>query len=96
MLFITGKIIFVKGKIQTNNHLANNDKKILVISDSFGRPMCCYLGLYVRELVNLDIQDKRYEGSIRAYIDEYEPDVVIIMFNAGMYNYSNVFERLKG
>lgn len=78
-----------------DNLNAENDKKILVISDSFGRTMCCYLSLYFRTLVNLDTQDGRFDGSIKEYINDYKPDAVVVMFNSGMYVYQEVFERLK-
>lgn len=77
------------------NLLSENDKKVLVISDSFGRTMCCYLSLYFSTLVNLDTQEGRFCRSVKAYIDEYEPDIVIVMFNSGIYEYKEVYGRLE-
>lgn len=82
-------------EIIIENLLSENDKRILVISDSFGRTMCCYLSLYFSMLVNLDTQEGRFDGSVKAYIDEYRPDAVIVMFNSGMYEYEKTYEGLS-
>ena len=53
-----------------------------------------FLSLYFDELVNLDTQDERYDDSILEYVDTYQPDIVVIMFNGGMFSYPSTFERL--
>lgn len=77
-----------------DNLKPHNDKKVLLLSDSFGRTMGSFLSLYFDELVNLDTQDERYDDSILEYVDTYQPDIVMIMFNDGMFSYPSTFERL--
>lgn len=61
------------------NHLAENDKKVLLISHSYGRPLTQYLSMCFREIRNLDPQEGRYEDDYLAYIEEYQPDLVLIL-----------------
>lgn len=61
------------------NHSALNDKKVLLISHSYGRPLSMYLSLCFGELRNIDLQEGRFKGDIVAYIEEYNPDLVIVM-----------------
>ncbi len=63
------------------NHKAENDKKVLLIADSFGRPMVTYLSLSFLETRYLDPQEGRYTDSYVEYIKEYKPDVVILMYD---------------
>lgn len=56
--------------------------------------MGSFLSLYFDELVNLDTQDERYDDSILEYVDTYQPDIVMIMFNDGMFSHPSTFERL--
>lgn len=65
------------------NHMNEGGKKALVISDSFARPMVQYLSLCFGETRYLDPQEGRYNDSYIEYIQEYKPDVVIIMYSAG-------------
>ena len=66
---------------QIINHLADNTLKCLLISDSFSRSMAPYLSLCFKETRYLDPQDGRYTNSYIDYIDEYQPDIIIILFN---------------
>ncbi len=60
------------------NNLAPNNLKCLYISHSYGRPLTMYLSLIFNQVVNLDPQEGRFNGNYLSYIDEYNPDVVII------------------
>lgn len=62
------------------NSKSNNQKKLLLVSDSFARPMVMYLSLLFSETRYLDPQEGRYNGSYIDYIDRYQPDVVIMMY----------------
>ncbi len=77
--------VFLSG--ENVEHIIQNDKvedgKLLLISDSFARPMVQYLSLSFHETRYLDPQDGRYNKSYIKYISEYKPDVVLIMFNYG-------------
>ena len=63
------------------NKKAINDKKVLLITHSYGRPMVQYLSLYFEETRYLDPQEGRYNDNYLEYIEEYKPDVVIVMYN---------------
>jgi len=67
------------------NIIVNEEKKdgqkLLLISDSFARPMVMYLAQSFSEIRYLDPQEGRYNDSIIGYMDEYRPDVVIVMYN---------------
>jgi len=63
------------------NDLAPNDLKILLIAHSYARPMAMYLSLFCSELHYLDPHSDRYTDSVTAYMQDYQPDVVIVMIN---------------
>jgi hypothetical protein len=62
------------------NNKADNDLKVLFIKDSFAKPVAGYLSLNVKETRLLDL--RTYEGSTYDYIKEYQPNIVIILYNA--------------
>ena len=63
------------------NHSAPNDLKCLFVAHSYGRPMTQYLSLAFAETRYLDPQEGRYNDSYIAYVEDYQPDVVIIMYD---------------
>lgn len=63
------------------NHLAKNEKKLLLITNSYGRPFVLYLSLYFKETRYLDPQPGRFDGNYLEYIETYQPDVVVVMYN---------------
>jgi len=63
------------------NKMSNNNRKLLLITNSYGRPMVLYLSLMFEETRYLDPQDGRYNDNYLEYIEEYRPDVVIVMYN---------------
>ena len=74
-----------------NNELADNDRHVLLIKDSFGDAFAPFLALEVRRL---DILDLRYfTGSVQSFIEQHHPDVVLVLY----YNaeYSNEMEVTK-
>ena len=62
------------------NNLADNNDKVLLIADSYARPMLAFMSLCFKEVRFLDPQEGRYNDSYVEYIDEYDPDIVIMMF----------------
>jgi hypothetical protein len=67
--------------IQIENQLTADEHKILIIRDSFGDCMVSCLALAEE---NVDAIDLRYfDGSIKTYIEETQPDIVMVMYNAG-------------
>lgn len=63
------------------NKLIKNKKKLLLITNSYGRPFAPYLSLYFKETRYLDPQPGRYNGNYLEYIEAYKPDVVIVMYD---------------
>lgn len=61
------------------NRMADNNLKVLFISHSYGRPFFPYLSLCFRESRNLDPQEGRYNDSFKEYIDDFKPDIVLIL-----------------
>ena len=61
------------------NWMAENELKVLLISHSYGRPFTQYLSLCFRETRYLDPQKGRYNDNCLKYIDEYGPDLVLVM-----------------
>lgn len=57
----------------------NEDKKILILQDSYSWYSTTYLACDVGEI---HVIHPTLNGSIRAYIKELQPDVVIIMYCA--------------
>lgn len=49
-------------------------------ADSYARPMLAFMSLCFKEVRFLDPQEGRYNYSYVEYIDEYDPDIVIMMF----------------
>lgn len=64
------------------NQNAENDKKVLLISSSFGRALAPYISQCFQETRYIDPQKNRFEKDILKYIEEYNPDVVIMLYNA--------------
>ncbi len=56
------------------------DGKILMIKDSFGLPIYCFLSTGVQEVRALDV--RLFKESIAEYAKANQPDVVIILYNA--------------
>ena len=71
-----------RGLIETHNELIDNGKKILLVKDSFADAVSPFIAL---ENEYLSIIDLRYfNGSLKTYIKEYNPDIVIVMYNGSM------------
>lgn len=62
------------------NNKSNNDLKILLIADSFGRAMTPFLSACFKETRYIDPQPGRFNENILEYINDYKPDIVIAMF----------------
>lgn len=56
------------------------EKKILLIKDSYSTPLIPYLALGVREIDA--IYELLFDGSIQTYIEETQPDMVIVMYSS--------------
>lgn len=63
------------------NNLIKNDYKLLVIGDSFSRPYTAFMSLYFKETRNIDTQKGRFDRNVYNYINEYKPDLVIMLYS---------------
>jgi len=68
--------------IQIQNLLNADDNKILIIHDSFGDCFISCLALCEAEVDSLDV--RHFNGSVKNYIQSTNPDIVMVMYNAGV------------
>jgi len=70
--------------VQHRNYNAPNDLKVLMIKDSFTLPVQAYMSTLFKEI---DVIDPRHftECSIAEYVDNNQPDIVIIMINPSQF-----------
>lgn len=61
------------------NNTLDSDKKLMIVHDSFGFPLSAFMCLTAKETRILDIRN--YKDSIKEYIEEYKPDVLLFVFN---------------
>lgn len=67
------------------------DGKILMVKDSFGLPVYCFLSTGVHEVRALDV--RLFKGSVAEYAEKYRPDIVVVLYNGdcfggGMFNFN--------
>lgn len=76
--------------IQKNNS-AQNDKKILILKDSFTIATQPYYSFLFKEV---DVIDLRHftDGTLKEYIDKTNPDMVITLYTSSMFAYPEAFE----
>jgi hypothetical protein len=67
--------------IQIENQQASDDHKILIIHDSFCDCVISCLALAEKNVDSLDL--RHFTGSVKTYIEESMPDIVLVMYNAG-------------
>lgn len=77
-------------EIIIENQESTSDKKILVIQDSFGLPFSAMMSLRVKELRILDL--RHFEENEIDYIEKYNPDIVIILYNPTSFSIEKIFE----
>ncbi|MDR1481121.1 MAG: hypothetical protein LBI74_00675 [Synergistaceae bacterium] len=61
-----------------NNSLGYDEKRVLMISDSFNRVVAPFLTLSVSQIDILALN--RFTGSVKSFIEQNRPDVVIVMY----------------
>lgn len=77
-------------EIIIENEESISDKKILVIQDSFGLPFSAMMSLRVKELRILDL--RHFEKSEIDYVEDFNPDIVIILYNPTSFSIEKIFE----
>lgn len=63
------------------NNMAQDPYKCLLIAHSYGRNMAMYMALNYHEYRYLDPQPGAFNDNVIDYIRDYQPDVVIVMYN---------------
>lgn len=71
------------------NKMGKGQGKCLIIADSFARCMAPYLSLCFEQTVLLDPQPGRYRKDYIDYIDSFQPDVIVVLFN-GLTVYTDI------
>lgn len=69
------------GIIQNEMAKNNLDKKLLILSDSFGYFLNTYLACDIGEIHI--VHPTVFEGSIRTYIEQMKPDAVMVLYSEG-------------
>lgn len=66
-----------------HNEDPNATGRLLVIKDSFVRPMAPFMALGMKDFAMLDL--RHWEGNLYEYIEEYQPDAVLMICNQSNY-----------
>lgn len=66
----------------TNEDAMNQDKKILILRDSFGNNFAPYFSQQYGTVEVVDVS--LFTGSIKSYIEESKPDMVLLLYNPTM------------
>lgn len=72
-----------------NSNIKDN-KKILLIKDSFSLTMAPFLALGTQKLELIDV--RYYKDNLKSYIKESDPDIVIMMYNPSSIRNANAFK----
>lgn len=73
------KPLHIIKNLQDNQH---NNKKILIIHDSFAISCAPFIALEAKEIDMLD--GRHFNGSVKSYIKTNKPDIVILMYTGDM------------
>lgn len=76
--------------IRFENETAREDKKVLLIHDSFADVVQPFLALGLQSFEAMDL--RYFNGSLETYIRQHQPDLVIVMYNAAELSAGNLFD----
>lgn len=76
------KTIYTEKVIKNNN---GNGKKLLILSDSYGMPFSAFASLGFSETHIIDCRYGEIENGIYSYLEEYQPDIVIMLLSTTTY-----------
>ena len=74
-----------RGELIIRNELNPDGKKVLMIKDSFAMPYACFMAPCTYETVMIDMRYFPMSRKIADYINEYDPDVVLFLYNPEVY-----------
>ena len=71
--------------IDITNHALSDfrEQTVLVLKDSFGRVVVPFLAMGTKHVQVLDI--RYFNGSVEKYIEEKKPDIVLVLYHAGVF-----------
>ncbi|MBQ7562067.1 MAG: hypothetical protein IJS99_09610 [Synergistaceae bacterium] len=78
---------------RVTNYLTSCDKKILVITDSFGTVFNPFFALGVKQLCEIDL--RYFTGSVKSIIKSERPDMVIITYYTTQPGISSIYKNNK-
>ena len=64
--------------IRLENLLADNDKKLMLVYDSFSLPVIPFLALGVKNIQAVDL--RQFTGSLETFTKKYKPDLMILIY----------------
>lgn len=67
--------------ISIRNLSIDSDKKVLIIKDSFADTLAPFLSLGLSDMAVIDL--RHFTGSLQSFINDYEPDMVILLMSGG-------------
>lgn len=81
-----------RSRIEIANHgighnTAGADKKLLLIRDSFSDVLVPFLSMGYAQTHVIDL--RYFEGDLLEYVEQYSPDMVLVVYNPGAYESSN-------
>ncbi len=74
-----------RGEHILRNELNPDGKKVLLIKDSFAMPYACFMATCTAETTMIDMRYFPMSRSISEYINNYNPDVVVFLYNPEIY-----------
>lgn len=71
----------VSSLVSIENRLADNDTRILFVSDSFSNCVIPYVSTQAKYIDKIDL--RYFNGSVETFVDKMKPDIVIVMYYPG-------------
>ena len=78
--------------LQTIKNVNSDNAKILVIRDSYGQTTTPFMALGCGELHTIDIRWSERIESVQKYIEDFDPDAVVILYTIDTINNPKAFE----
>ena len=63
---------------RVKNNLAANDKKLMLVRDSFSDSLIPFISLEIKDIEAIDLRD--FQGSLKTCIKSFKPDVLIVIY----------------
>ncbi|MCD8098284.1 MAG: hypothetical protein LUE31_09735 [Lachnospiraceae bacterium] len=77
--------------VQLRNAEAASDRKLLIIKDSFVLPVQAFLATEFQEIDVIDLRYYDTVGSLADYIEDSQPDMVVMMMYPGSFSTGSLF-----